>query len=100
MAKSIIQTTKECYVCKSINNLETHHIFFGTANRKKSEQDGLKVYLCVRHHRVYKTSVHGGNKALDTQLKQMAQRIYMKKNNKTIQDFRNRYGKNYLDEIE
>lgn len=49
--KSIIQSKKECFECMSYSNLEIHHIFFGSANRKLSEQDGLKVWLCPYHHR-------------------------------------------------
>lgn len=50
MSKSIMQTKKECYVCGTTFNLHSHHVLFGTANRKLAEQDGLKVYLCWEHH--------------------------------------------------
>ena len=52
--KSIMQTKKECYVCRELvgtemslpdTGLEMHHIFGGTANRKLSEKYGLKVWL-------------------------------------------------------
>ena len=45
MAKSIMQTDVECYVTHSRINLHKHHIFYGTANRKKSEKWGCWVYL-------------------------------------------------------
>lgn len=45
-----MQENKECYFCKATRNLHEHHIFFGTANRKKSEKHGMKVYLCQEHH--------------------------------------------------
>ena len=48
--KSIVQREKECFFCKSTINLEKHHIFGGTANRKISEKYGLTVYLCHEHH--------------------------------------------------
>jgi hypothetical protein len=55
---SILQDKKECFRCHNADQLEIHHIFFGNANRKLSERDGLKVYLCAKHHRgVY--GVHG-----------------------------------------
>lgn len=44
-----------CYLCmleendRSIHPLEEHHIFGGPL-RKKSEEYGLKVYLCKKHH--------------------------------------------------
>ena len=53
--KSIIQDEKECYVCGTRHGLQKHHIFGGTANRKKSEQYGLTVWLCMDHH----TGDHG-----------------------------------------
>lgn len=94
--KSILQNLKECYVCYSTTNLEEHHIFFGTANRKLSEKDGLKVWLCAEHHRgTY--GVHGKNGiVIDSLLKKEAQQCYMAKNNKTKEEFIRRYGKLYI----
>lgn len=53
---SIMQKEKECYLCRKYYDAETiqplheHHVAFGTANRKKSELFGIKVWLCVYHH--------------------------------------------------
>lgn len=70
MSKSIMQGTKECYICRQLMNeqgiyrqlpssdLEEHHIMHGTANRKMSERYGLKVHLCVKHHRTGEDAVH------------------------------------------
>ena len=92
--KSIIQTKKECYVCKSKNNLHEHHIFFGK-NRKKSEEDGMKVYLCYAHHEGT-DGVHGKNGSqLDKELKYIAERVWIS-NYGDIQKFIIRYGRNYL----
>lgn len=94
--KSIIQSKKECFECMSYSNLEEHHAFFGTANRKLSEKDGLKVWLCQEHHRGT-TGVHGKDgHRLDTYIKSIAQMAYMRKYNKTKEEFIKRYGKNYL----
>ena len=41
--KSIIQKEKRCFFCGSVRNLEKHHIFGGTKNRKWSEKYGLTV---------------------------------------------------------
>ena len=80
----------------AFTNLEEHHIFFGTANRKLSEKDGLKVWLCQYHHRGTK-GVHGKDgHELDERLKSIAQMFYMQKYNKTEDEFIKRYGKNYL----
>ena len=40
---------KRCYLCGSTHSLEVHHIF-GGANRKKSTDYGLVVYLCKECH--------------------------------------------------
>ena len=94
--KSIIQKEKRCFCCYTTNNLEEHHIFFGTANRKLSEQDGLKVWLCLYHHKGT-TGVHGRDgHTLDKYLKSIAQIAYMQYYKKTEEDFIKRYGKNYL----
>lgn len=91
--KSIIQTEKECFFCKTPLNLETHHIFFGR-NRKTADKDGCVCWLCVNHH----TGAQGvhTNREKDLELKRICQRAWMEKNNKTIEDFISRYGKNYL----
>lgn len=47
--KSIIQTGKECFVCRTPYGLDDHHIFAGP-NRIHSERLGLKVWLCRDHH--------------------------------------------------
>lgn len=95
MAESIMQEEKVCFLCGGYNNLECHHIFFGTANRKHSEEDGMKVWLCgERCHRNGKNAVHK-NRTVDLKLKMMAQEkweaTYGNRN-----AFRIRYGKSYL----
>lgn len=93
--KSIIQKTKECYVCKTIYNLHLHHIFFGTANRKISDKNGFTVYLCQYHHEG-DYGVHGkyGDK-LNRELKQLCQKKYEELGH-TTEDFIRLIGKNYL----
>ena len=48
--KSIIQDGKECYLCGTTINLHLHHVFFGTYRRKQSDDYGVTVYLCQKHH--------------------------------------------------
>ena len=95
MSESIISRKKVCYICNSMNGIEEHHIFFGK-NRRNSEKDGLKVYLCNYHHRGH-SGVHGrdGHK-LDVMLKSIAEESWLKHYDKTTDDFIKRYGKNYL----
>lgn len=90
--KSIIQTTKECYVCKTIFDLHEHHIFEGIANRKLSEKYGLKVWLCSRHHNMSNEGVHF-NKALENELKILGQRKF----EETYEEnFLKVFGRNYI----
>ena len=73
--------------------LHSHHIF-GAANRKKSEQHGLKVWLCGYHHNLSNTGVHF-NKLLDSKLKRLAQGKYEETH--TREEFMQEFGRNYLD---
>lgn len=72
--KSVMQFDKRCFLCGTTLNLHDHHIFFGTANRKKSERFGLKVYLCMEHH-TGSSGVHF-NEDLDDGLKKLAQKKF------------------------
>lgn len=73
--KSVIQKKKQCYKCGAITNLHSHHIFEGTANRRKSEKYGLKIWLCPGHHNMSKEGIHF-DREFDKETKQMAQRYF------------------------
>lgn len=91
--KSIIQDKRECLVCGSWN-VEEHHIFFGQAKRKLSEDYGLKVWLCPTHHRGT-NGVHGKNgHKLDSELKQLGQKAFEWEH--TREEFMKLMGRNYL----
>jgi len=90
---SILQETKQCYVCGN-KIVHIHEVYFGK-NRSKSIQDGCCVYLCATHHNMSNQGVHF-NKQLDLQLKQSMERKWLEVYNKTIEDFIQRYGKNYI----
>lgn len=90
--KSIFQTEKQCYFCRKYG-VQEHHIFYGTANRKKSENRGFKVYLCQEHH-TGNSGVHF-DKELDLQLKKMAQEYYEQEIG-SREDFRKEFNKSYL----
>lgn len=96
MSKSIISNEKRCFFCNTPNNLDRHHIFYGTANRKLSEEDGCWVWLCVDHHTLSSLSVHR-NRNLDMILKQACQDIWEKKNGGRVA-FIQRYGKSWITE--
>lgn len=90
--ESIIQIHKECFMCHRTGDLHSHHIF-GGPNRKWSEKYGLKIWLCPEHHNMSDNGVHF-NKALDLQIKQIAQREF--EDTYTREDFMRIFGKNYL----
>lgn len=92
--KSIIQTEKECYVCKTTRGLHLHHVFYGHANRKISDDHGFVVWLCGEHHNLSKNGVHF-NTALDETIKKDMQKEYEKKH--TRDEFMELIGRNYLE---
>lgn len=64
---SLLHSKEErtCYLCMLLEKnfvrhlyLEEHHIFFSGHQRFLSEEYGLKVYLCSRHHREGLEAVH------------------------------------------
>lgn len=64
---SIMQKKEEgyCYLCALLENnwrpcgyREEHHVFFSAHQKPLSEEYGLKVYLCRRHHREGPDAVH------------------------------------------
>lgn len=98
---SLIQQTKCCYVCGATSGLHLHHIFYGTANRKKSDEDKMTVFLCGYHHNLSNAGIHF-NKALDEKVKQQAEKIWIDTYadgdlENGIKLFIKRYGRNYLD---
>lgn len=93
MAKSIIQTEKECFVCGTTRQLQLHHIFRGSY-RKMADKLGLTVFLCLHHHTGSNEAVHN-NKELDLHLKRIGQRKYEEVYGDR-DDFREAFGRNYL----
>lgn len=99
MAKSIMQSDKtHCYLCGMNANLEPldeHHIF-GGANRKKSEQYGLKVYLHHDKCHIFgKDSAHQ-NAEINRKLKAEAQKAAMQYYGWNVETFIMIFGKNHL----
>lgn len=80
-------------MCGCTGVLHTHEVFGGTANRKKSIEYGLYVDMCPKHHNIAPTGVHF-NKALDRELKKIAQRKFEEIHGH--QKFMNVFHKNYL----
>ena len=80
LSESIMQTRRECYVCRmkygvvTVKDLEEHHVLNGPL-RSVAEQYGLKVWLCHRHHNEPGYSAHFDHK-LRLYLKKQAQRSF------------------------
>jgi hypothetical protein len=92
--KSIVQDKKECWFCYTQRGLHVHHVFSGTANRKKSEQHGMKVFLCGTHHNLSNDSVHF-NRTMDLMVKKKAQKVFEEKVG-TRDYFIQEFGRSYL----
>ena len=78
-------------------NLHSHEVFYGTANRKKSIEDGMVIYLCGEHHNLSNEGIHF-DKKFDLQEKRNAQLIWEKTYGKKDprKEFIRRYGRSYL----
>jgi hypothetical protein len=88
-----MQKDKRCYVCGTTCNLQVHHIFYGTANRKNSEKFGFTVWLCGRHHNQSNEGVHF-NTELNLRIKRECQAKYEETHSRA--EFMAIIGKNYL----
>lgn len=95
--KSIIQSKKECFICRTnydvttTNSLHEHHIFEEVT---KSEKYGLKIWLCYRHHiNDPRYSIHY-QKQLDLELKQLAQKKFEESHSR--KEFIEHFIKSYL----
>lgn len=92
MAKSILQTEKECYITGRTYGLHLHHIYEGK-NRKKSDKYGFVVYLSPEWHNMSDYGVHF-NRELDLRLKRECQAKFEETH--TRAEFMAIIGKNYL----
>lgn len=92
--KSLIQDNSEiCFLCgkRIVGTKDEHHIFNG-ANRKKSDEDGMVVYL----HRTCHQWLHEHPISMNT-FKQRGQRVWESIYG-SRKDFIKRYRKNYLED--
>ncbi len=92
---------RTCFLCMKLHGdcrkfpyLEAHHVF-GGANRKKSENYGLKVYLCLEHHREGPEAVHRNHDMMRLVQQEGQQAFHL---TYPEIDFRKEFGKNYLGE--
>lgn len=89
---------EQCFLCKRnrhAGRLEVHHIF-GAYKRKLSDKYGLTITLCEECHRTGEYAVHR-NAATMQYLHEYGQRKAMTENGWTAEQFRQIFGKNYID---
>lgn len=100
--KSILHDKKDrtCFLCMWLHGddsykeiLEEHHVFFGRALRKLAEKYGMKVYLCIFHHRTGREAVHQ-NGSINKMVQAYAQRAFEKK--WPEKNFYSIFGRNYI----
>ena len=90
-APSIVQIFEDrvCFNCEASGDLARHEIFNGY-NRKKSKAYGLWVNLCPRCH----MQIHDHS---DRSLKVAGQIRCMAEYGWTVEEFRERFGKSYVE---
>lgn len=92
MKNSILQTEKECYICKTTIGLHKHHIYRGF-NRKISDRLGCWIWLCGYHHNLSDAGIHS-NPELDLAVKQECQKVFEETH--TREQFMEAFGRNYI----
>jgi hypothetical protein len=90
MKSSLVTADLEhCFVCGTTQNLQEHHCFHGTANRKQADKFRLTVPLCFDCH----NELHNKNTELDRHIMQLAQIEFEK--NFSFEEFMKIFKKNY-----
>lgn len=90
---------KQCWLCGangSADPLDKHHLF-GGALRKKSERDGLYVYLC--HNQCHIFGRYAAHQCAETAqaLHEYGERKWLAEHlGTTVENFIQEYGKNYI----
>jgi len=80
-----------CYICGLYTYCNPHHLIEGIGRRKLSDKYGLVVNACFNCHR----DIHDHPERY-LYLKKEAQQFAMKQYSWSIQDWINKFGKNYL----
>lgn len=87
---------EHCYIHKKYLGVEVpahdlHHMCHGTSNRAVADSEKLVCGLCKNCH----THLHDHNYH-DLDLQRDAERAWLSYNNKTVEDWIELFGKNYL----
>ena len=86
-----IMPESKLYFTHRVKGCEKHHIFGGVANRPKSEEYGLFVWLTEEQH----SYLHSHPLEM-VKLKKLAQSAFIKKYKKAKEEFIIIFGRNYL----
>ena len=90
-APSILGAFDFCYICYKGGDLARHEVFHG-ANKQKAKRYGLWINVCPECH----NKIHVTDGTLDKLLKENAQRQAMLVYGWDTDEWRRRFGKNYL----
>ena len=85
---------RRCFLCGATQRIERHHLF-GAAHRDLSEELGLVVDLCAWCHREGPDAAHRSAETMQL-LHEYGQRMAMREQGWTADEFRIVFGKNYL----
>lgn len=92
-APSIAPPVTGCRICcRTDRPLQRHEVFHG-ANRQKSKAYGCWIEVCPQCHE----AIHRKSGALDRGLKAWMQGLCRKRYGWDVEEFRARFGKNYLE---
>ena len=96
-----MQKSKRCYLCGAVSgeHLDRHHIFQSSL-RNQAEKYGLWVYLC--HDKCHENGRLAAHQNAETRerLRREAQRAAMKEYGWDVNEWRNHFYKNYLEDID
>ena len=91
-----IMPESKLYSTKRRWNLNRHEVFYGRKQRKLSIEYGLVIFLTPEMHNMSDKGIHY-DKEFDNQVKIIGQKAFMKYYHKSVEEFRQIFGKNYLD---
>lgn len=90
--KSIMQSEKKCFLCRREDGLDVHHCIEGSY-RDQSTEYGLTIWLCRKCHR----RLHD-NEGDMKEIRRLAQLKAMSYYKWTDEDFRNIFGRSFINE--
>lgn len=95
-----IMPSSPYYSTERFYGSERHEVFEGyiSKNRQYSIEDGLVIFITPEQHRISKSSIHKNPKFWReiVKIQEIAEEAWINYYGKTKEDFRERYGKNYL----